>query len=182
MKKTSKGTLAAAAAVALLASGAGSLAFWNASGTVPGERVHSGQLKLVDGTGADACAEQNFTFADGSPYEGTDNPVDRLVPGDVLTKICTFDIVAVGQNLTADLSTTGPTTSANSAFPITVVGAFLVDGAQATSITSADNGKELTARIKVTFPYGTTADNTSQKTNKVVNDFTVTATQVNPNP
>lgn len=180
MKNSTKAAVAAAGAVALLASGAGSLAFWNATATVDGARIHSGELKLVEGTGADACTAQSFKFADGTTYVGDNPGITRVVPGDTLTKTCQFKVVAVGQNLSAALATSGPTQSANSAFPLTATGSFTVGGANVSTITSADNGKTLEAKIVVDFPFGSTADNASQKTNKLVNAYTVTATQTAP--
>ncbi|WP_229051183.1 alternate-type signal peptide domain-containing protein [Aeromicrobium sp. Leaf350] len=180
MKKSSKVTLAAVAGVALLASGAGSLAYWNAEAPVDGVQVHAGELKLVDGTGADACAAQPFTFADGQTYVGTNPGITRVVPGDVLTKTCNFTVKARGENLTAALTTAGPTQSANSGFQLLATGSYTVGGQTTTGITSADHNKVLTATIRIEFPFGTTPNNIPQNTNKFVNGYTVTATQVAP--
>jgi len=181
MKKTTKGALATTAAVALLAGGAGSLAFWNADAVVPGNRIHVGQLKLIDGPTGSTCADQSFTFADGQPYSEINPNITRVVPGDVLTKTCSFTVRAIGENLTANLSTVNAAAIANSAVPLNVASSFTIDGATTSSITSADNGKVLQAKIVVQFPFGSSADNTSQgPTNKVVTGYTVTATQTAP--
>lgn len=179
MNKTTKGTLAATAAVALLASGAGTLAFWNAAGSVPGGVAHTGQLKLID-TGN--CAAEPFTFETGQTYNGVNPNITRLVPGDKLTKICTFKVTAIGENLSATLATDGPTVSPNSAFPLIVTGSYTVGGVAQSVITSADNNKIVEARIEADFPYGAVAANNSQQTNKTIGAYTVTATQSDPTP
>lgn len=176
MKNSTKGTLAVGAAVALLAGGAGSLAVWNADATVDGVRVATGDLKLTD---ADNCAAQPFKFADGTTYNPGPSGVTRIVPGDVLTKTCTFKITARGQNLSADLTTAGPTRSTNSALSVlTAEGSYTVDGASTSTITSAQNGKDLVAKITIALPAS--AGNGTQNTGITINGYTVTATQVAP--
>ena len=46
MKKSTKGALAAGGAAVLLLGGAGSLAYWTASGSVPGGSLTSGSMTL----------------------------------------------------------------------------------------------------------------------------------------
>lgn len=179
MKKTTKGALTTTAAVALLAGGAGTLANWTSAQEVLGARIHTGNLELIDTT-AGGCATASFVFETGQTYVET-NGATRVVPGDVLTKTCTYRVYARGVNLSAALSTAGPTQSANSSLPLVATGSYSVDGvANQGTITSADNGKTVEARIRVEFPFS--AGNASQGTNKLVNGYTITATQSDPTP
>src|SRR5205085_10847187 len=103
MKKSTKGALATSAAAVLLLGGAGTLAFWNDSATVPGGTVQSGQLEL----GAPDCGA-GWTLDDGSLFT-----TQLLVPGDSLTKVCTVDLLATGAHLGADLVVGTPSWAAS---------------------------------------------------------------------
>jgi len=83
-----KGGIAAAAGLALLLGGAGSLAYWSDTESLNAGTVNSGTLTL----------DSN---ADGA----WDETITNIVPGDVITYTETFDIEAVGDNLDAELST-----------------------------------------------------------------------------
>jgi alternate signal-mediated exported protein len=175
MNKTTKGMLAAAAGGVLLLGGAGSLAYWNATVTVTGSpTINSGKLTLsepVPGT----CAAAPWTL-DSVGGGGTFNPTtDYLVPGDVLTKHCSYTIGAQGNHLLANITTTGGAASGTLAPALTVAGTYTVAGAPATSITSASDGKTLDATISVTF-IGSSLNPTQQKT-AALSDFVVTLQQ-----
>lgn len=188
MKKTMKGALAAGAAGALLLGGAGSLAYWTADGTATGGTINSGTLSLT--AASPACTAWALDTAEtdqGSPAWAMGDPI---VPGDVLTEVCTYTIGATGNHLIADLavSTPGFTGTANALSGALVVDASYKVGTTPTqtTITSADNTKSLVATVKVTFPYGgpvstpdptSDADNTTQGLQAVLDDITITATQ-----
>jgi alternate signal-mediated exported protein len=186
MKKLSKGVLASAAAGSLLLGGAGSLAYWTASDTVNGGSFASGSLKLV----AVGC-DTNWKYAPGKT--GAGNTVNLIVPGDVITKNCTFTVTGTGDHLSAkitspatvNVSAPGTTTwSATDATTYAIGGTnarTLVDG---DNITSADNGQTLTATFTVTIPYGdatTTNANDTQLSTASLDQLTVSLTQNNPN-
>ena len=101
MKKSYKGALAASAAGVILLGGAGSLAYWNATGDVPGGDITSGE-----------SARQAVPLRRLAARRGATRSPQRLaskvVPGDSITKTCTFTVVATGDHLTADLSVTQP--------------------------------------------------------------------------
>ncbi len=175
MKKSYKGALAASAAGVILLGGAGSLAYWNATGDVPGGSITSGELKL------DNAQCGGFVLDSvGGPGGAFDPSSGRIVPGDTLTKTCTFDITATGDHLLADLAVTQPTVSGDDTLSdvLTASGTFTVDNAAATQISSANNGDVLEAVVTIDFPYGASVDNLSQADTATLSDFTVTATQV----
>lgn len=153
MKKTTKGAIAAAAAGVLLLGGAGTVAFWSDSSTIVGSDVTAGTLSLSP----DDC-DEGWTYATGNAGEG--DAVALIVPGDVISKECTFEVTATGDNLVAELTTpdavqidSGGTTTLDA----TVAAEYTVGETAATTsttITDANDGQKVTATITVTFPYG----------------------------
>src|SRR5215217_5394916 len=95
MKRSTKGALAAAAAGVLLLGGAGSLAYWTADGNANGGSITAGTLTLSNGT-----CDTAWVHTSG-PATGDD--VTLFVPGDVITKDCTFTVGATGDNLKAEI-------------------------------------------------------------------------------
>ena len=175
MKKATKGAVAAAAASTLLLGGAGTLAYWTGTSTATGEDITGGTLALSTMSCSWTVSHSGGTATSFDPATG------RLVPGDTAVETCSSTITATGQNLVADLSATGGGATGDLASALTVTPAFTVDGASATSISSADDGKTLGATITVEFPMGTTADNSSNGGKAVsVADYVITATQVHP--
>jgi len=190
MKKSTKGTLAAAAGAVLLLGGAGSLAYWNASATVNGGAVTTGSLTLSGGT----CGA-TWVYANGTAAGQT---VAKVVPGDSITKSCTFTVGASGDHLSASLG--APATTAYTKSPagagtdsLTVATTYTIDRTPVATLvngdklTSTDNGKTLTAKFVVTMPYGspTVNGNDTQDLTATLNALTVTLTQdtlgANPN-
>ena len=188
MKRSTKGALAAAAAGVLLLGGVGSLAFWTADGDANGGSITAGTLTLTDGD----CAD-DWTHANGA---ADGDPVTLFVPGDVITKDCTFVVGATGDNLKAVIDapasvtyTAAPTgtsldLTADSTFAITgtPTGRALADG---DFITSADGGQTITASFEVTIPFGTDETgspiingNDTQGITATLDALTVTLTQV----
>ena len=196
MKKSTKGAVAAGAAAVLLLGGAGSLAFWTATGTADGGAITSGDLKLTDGT-----CDPTWQYADGAAGAGTD--VALFVPGDQVTKQCTFELEATGDNLSATLdapasvSYTAPGTAAS--LSLTADTTFTIDAlpvvspavptpiADGGTVTSANDGDTITATFVVTIPYGTDESGTpvvngndTQNITATLDTLTVTLTQVDP--
>lgn len=170
MKKSTKGALATSAAAVLLLGGAGTLAYWNDSATVPGGTVQSGQLEL----GTPNCGA-GWTLDGGTAFT-----TQLLVPGDTLTKVCTVDLVATGEHLGADLVVDTPSWGA--ANPLTAQLAasatFTVNGVASTHVTSADDtgAGEVQASVTVVFD-GPAATNTSQALTATLNGINLVATQ-----
>lgn len=170
MKKSTKGAVAAGAAAALLLGGAGTLAFWNDTASVPGGNISSGNLAL----GTPDCGA-GWTLDGNTPY--TDQ---LIVPGDVLTKVCTVDLQATGEHLGATLGIDTPTWDANNALTaeLDADAAFTVNGAPATEVTEADDTGtgEIQATVTVTFD-GPAATNASRNLSAVLSGIDITATQ-----
>lgn len=193
MNKTIKGALGASAAAVLLLGGAGSLAFWTDDASVNGGSVNSGFLTidpLIVSPKTEAC-DAAWVHANGPKINTT---VVNIVPGDVITKSCTFKVTAQGDNLSA--TPTVPTTVTYTATPKTggaapttldlPVAATYKLGAtdfDATSrVTELDNDKTLTAKIQVSFPYSLTGGknvNDTQNLLVTLNDLQVKLVQDN---
>ncbi|WP_139978652.1 alternate-type signal peptide domain-containing protein [Nocardioides litoris] len=191
MNKTAKGALAATAAAALLMGGAGSLAFWTDADTVNGGSFTSGDLDIT-AVGCDA----NWVYAPGNAKAGT--TVTKFVPGDKITKNCTFTVTGSGDNLRAavDLPGTIPVQGTEgTSFKVVNAASYklskggvdkaLLNGKE---ITSADNGSILTATIVSTFDFGSSEQgnpkvnaNDMQKITRTVDGLKVSLTQVDPN-
>lgn len=97
-----KGTVAAAAGIAVLLGGAGTFALWN--GNVTGsadDSITAGQLKISD--------YKEGAWADHT--SGTAEPIDsiatfRMVPGDKLVRTDTASVIAEGDNLKFEANAT----------------------------------------------------------------------------
>ena len=191
MNKTTKGALAAGGAAVLLLGGAGTLAYWSADGNADGASITSGTLTLTDGT-----CDPDWVYATGSA--GAGDPVTLFVPGDVVSKSCTFTIGATGDHLAATVgapSSVGITTApAGTSMSATVAATYDVDGtpvADGGTISSANNGDTLTVKFVVDIPFGPaddgtvgtgTNDNDMQNVEATLDTLTVTLTQTDPNP
>ena len=96
MNAVTKGAIAAGAAVVLLTSGLGTLAYWSASAPVAGGTLSSGYLSLnvLDGVWLDV------TDGGAVPF---DPAVDKIVPGDVISYTAEAVVAGEGSNLEATL-------------------------------------------------------------------------------
>lgn len=175
MKKTTKGALAAGSAAVLLMGGAGTLAYWSASTSVPGVDVQAGELKIIN----DSCVDADWVFDSGEDeaakvYEAG----DLIVPGDELTKTCTFEVQATGEHLRAELDVTEPALSGDLAPSLTLVDSFQIGGVDVADgeITEEEDGDVVTANISVTFNGG--SDNTTQTLEGALSAFQLSLTQV----
>lgn len=96
MKKTTKGTIAIAAAITLLLGGAGSLAYWQESATISAVPIATGQLHVTTQPGTWAV-KRNATAA----AQQIDPATFKMVPGDIVTYTVPFSTLADGTNLAA---------------------------------------------------------------------------------
>lgn len=184
MNKSTKGALAAATAAVLLLGGATTLAYWTDTGSADGGTITTGTMSLSDGT----CGSWAY---EGGSEDG--DPVTLMVPGDAVTKSCTFTIGATGDHLSATLSVpselTYTTSKPATSLDLDASATYTVgDTAGQTTITSADGGETLTVAFVVTMPFGnnTTVNlNDTQELTATLDDLTVTLTQTqnaaNPN-
>ena len=171
MKRTTKGAIAAAAAGVLLLGGAGSLAFWTDDATVEGADISAGYLKLIN---ADCGAD--WTLDGGAVYT-----TQLLVPGDTLTKTCTYEVDAAGEHLAATFDVEAPTftTSNGLTDELDVAAVYKVNGVAAPPPAAVVDGDSVEAAITVDWPYGVEDNdsNASPGLSTALNDITVTATQ-----
>jgi alternate signal-mediated exported protein len=175
MNKTTKGALAAATAGVLLLGGAGSLAYWSDSDTVDGSAFNAGSLNL-DPVEGDLCNVWNLDTGEpgGQPFvPGT----DKLVPGDVVTKVCTFTVDAVGTHLRAGVEAV-PGTNSGALLPdLTVAATALeIDDDPITEITEANDGDVLSVTVSVTF--NAASDNDTQTLAAVLDDIDIVTSQL----
>jgi alternate signal-mediated exported protein len=97
MNKLAKGSIAAAAGLALLTGGAGTFALWNTSASVSAQHITAGSLSLVSNT--DGVWKSGATVVDPATY--------RIVPGTTLVYTQTLTVKAVGDGLVGDLGFSG---------------------------------------------------------------------------
>lgn len=184
MKKATKGALAAAAAGSLLLGGAGSLAYWTATGDAEGGSFTSGALTLTDG-----LCDTDWVYNAGAA--GAGNTVARIVPGDELTKQCTMTLHATGDNLSATIDAPASVTYTPAAggpgLTMDVATTYDVDGtpiADGGTVTSAMADQVITVTYVVTVAYGdatTVNANDTQGLTSTLDTLTVTLTQDDPN-
>lgn len=180
MKKTTKGALAAGAAGVLLLGGAGTLAYWSDSESIAGGDVDSGELSLSQETGQ-TCTSWALDAVGGSTAYTPGTTL--VVPGDVISRTCTYTVNSTGQHLAADLTMESPTINAVTGTELddqldvtatyTLDASTILDGQD---VTSADDGKVLVAAIQVTFD-SSTAGLTAQQQTASLDDISVTLTQ-----
>ena len=70
----------------------------------------------------------SFAWAETPAGVPFDPATDTLVPGDELTKTCTFTVIADGTHLRADLAASGGTASGALAPALSVAGDFTLEG------------------------------------------------------
>ncbi len=195
MKKSSKGALAIATAGVILLGGAGSLAYWSTQATADGGSITAGTLTLSSGS-----CDADWVYQTGAAKAG--QKAVLFVPGDKITKKCTFTVGATGDNLTATVAAPstltytakkGTTAVTDSSLTLTNAATYALNGTNARSIAnggtvnSADNGSTLTATFNVTVPYGTNETapkvnaNDTQGLTATLDTLTVKLTQADPN-
>lgn len=182
MKKSTKGALAAGAAVILLTGGASTLAYWNATTTVAGGAVSTGTLTMAGST----CSSVDWQL-DGTPLSALAGRL--LVPGDTITKSCAVTVTATGAHNKGTISAIAAPTA-------TVAGLNGASAANAASFpvtVGMRTGTNPFATTALNFPTGTTtvdvqltmavadpvgaADNTTKDQSVTVPSLTLTAVQ-----
>ncbi|MFS2279881.1 alternate-type signal peptide domain-containing protein [Microbacterium sp. OR21] len=201
MNKTTKGTIAASAAVLLLLGTGGSLAYWNSSADLGGQTISAGQLKVEQDAAAPVW---KITHTTGQPTTVTDIAAVKLVPGDTLEYTGKFNITAQGQNLAFSVNlakgsiaaaTTG-NAAANAALVTRLANSatFTVNGGAATNAgtvvtinepTADLNGVKthaVTVTAKIAWPFGDSdspaSDNPAQLGAVSLKDFALNIQQV----
>jgi alternate signal-mediated exported protein len=150
MNKTTKGAIAAGSAAVLLLGGASTLAYWSDSAVTDGADIDSGHLDLTP----DACTS-DWVLDGGATYT-----TQLLVPGDQLTKTCTYTMDIAGAHFTkADFTVTAPADVTGAAALVDEIGVTTVverngdPQATATGVTVSD-GDTITVDMTIAWPYG----------------------------
>ncbi|WP_309072009.1 alternate-type signal peptide domain-containing protein [Arthrobacter sp.] len=152
MNKVTKGTLAAAAAGALLLGGAGTYAVWTDSASLNAGNVSTGVLTL------DAVSTQGWSYDGGDTIVGDDPSTEGaietatpdIVPGDTLTAVYNVDVVAEGDNIKGSLSLAGID---QATLPAGTTVSIVADGAGAGL---GVNGADLTFTEAATYDFNVT--------------------------
>jgi alternate signal-mediated exported protein len=169
MQNSIKAAVAAVAGGTLLLGGAGTLAFWTDTGTVGGTGLTGGKLDL----GTPACGDW---LLDGDVVIDADT---RIVPGDDITRVCTFTVDAEGDHLAADFDVVEPTWSATNALTgqIATDAAYTLNGdpVDGAGIAIKDNDA-IEVTVTATFT-GASATNASQSLTATLQAITITAEQ-----
>jgi alternate signal-mediated exported protein len=187
MNKLTKGAIATAAGVILLMGGAGTLASWNSSATAgASQSINAGQLTVASaGTGI----WKNAAGATITPSSY------KIVPGDALTYSQTFNVTASGDALYFTVastpgtfgSTTAGTPSAALAAQLSNTAAYSVTGnsialtgttAGVYKVSTGTTASTVVVTMTITFPYGTSVDNSAQLGTVTLGAGAVTLTQV----
>lgn len=178
MKKATKGTLASGVGVLLFLGGAGTLAFWTDSEPITGGAINTGHLRIVTDATNTGCGGWQLDSAESAAATYTVG--EPLVPGDTLTRDCSFTVSANGNHLRATVGITAANFSGGDGdFGGKLnasVSAVKIDGTPVTSFTEADDGGTLTASVTLTFD-STALDNTEDLAT-FLDSLTLTATQV----
>lgn len=165
MNKLVKGSVAAAAGIALLMGGAGSLALWNDSVAVSAGTVSSGTLDVSTGTA------------------GSWSPsIAKIVPGDTVVYTQVLNLSATGDNLKATVSSNIGTIT-NGISGSTATSSFVVKNSGGTVVTptagvyTLNGAYTVEVTITVAFPTSVTGT-TGQNASVDLSTLSVTVTQV----
>lgn len=190
MNKIAKGALAGGVGVALLLGGAGTLAYWNDSASVGTDgTITAGQLTIAPDS---SVTTDGWTVTNGVVVDQAVDLADfTAVPGDTLTYTATFEVVAEGDNLVAEVGV-----GANSIAPVDASDAadvalagrlsqsvtYTVNGAPGASVTLDEGTHTVVVTVTVEWPFGNAAspaqDNPAQIGQVSLDDFNVGVTQV----
>ncbi|MEZ0580023.1 alternate-type signal peptide domain-containing protein [Nocardioides sp. MH1] len=175
MKKSTKGALAGGAAAFLLLGGVGSLAYWTDNADVDGTTVESGHLTVINNDCGSAPWE----------LDGGDDVVaaTRIVPGDDITKTCSFEIEGEGDHFATvnlDIASTNWNASSATAL-VSALGTVQASYEDSNGDPVVDNqnvpvGEVITANFTMTFDSATTGD-TAENEVATLDDIAITVTQ-----
>lgn len=178
MNKLTKSSIAAAAGIALLMGGTGTLAVWNdtinagANGS-----ISAGTLSLSNAS-AGTWTDQNGTTIDIATF--------KAVPGDTLTYKTSVDVTAIGDNLDGTIamgtSAISPATAASADVALAGLlkdsASYTINGNSGSTFTASSTAQKLDVTVAITWPSGTpAADNAAKLGHVSLADFALTATQ-----
>ena len=192
MERLTKAAIATGGAAVLLLGGAGTMAYWTASGTATAPAaLTSGNLKV---TGTPSCSAWSYSAT-------TADPVTAIVPGDTVYTTCTVEVTGKGDHLSILASSSGGGwTTPSDPLPTELTltpGAVTVDGtAAAGGIIDASGwdgttAHAVTVQLTAVWPYGgpvstpdpaTGADNANtMDATAALNNVVITFVQQDPN-
>ncbi|WP_313817621.1 alternate-type signal peptide domain-containing protein [Citricoccus sp.] len=193
MKKTTKGTIAAGAAVVLLLGTGGTLAFWNSTvDTGEPTTITAGNLALTQ-TGTPAWT---IAHTDGTATPVADISAVRIVPGDTLVFSADYQIAAQGQNLAFEATVAeGAITAVDGADAADAAlagqlaqsAAFTINGEAGPTATIGHNSNaeglyDVTIDVDLDWPFGAAGspdvDNPAKTGQVDLSAFAVSVTQV----
>lgn len=156
MRKSYKAAAAAIVGTGLVLGGLGSLAYWQDDEAAEGGTITSGSLDL----GAPVCGD--WVDAAG---EVVDLATFRIVPGDVLTRSCDFEIELIGDNLQTALTFASPDLDASVlAGELDFAASYAVgadapleladDDADNPTVTTLADGDTISVDYAVELPFG----------------------------
>lgn len=173
MHKTTKGALAAAGAAALLLGGAGTIAYWTATSDVPGGTIQAGELALEE----ISCGDWLYDEGEDTPGTAFESG-DLLVPGDILTKECSYTLTATGEHMRGTITADTTDITGDLAPSLDIEATFAIDEDARTEFTEADNEAVVDVTVGVTFTDPGIEDNSTQGLQAVLDSIAVTAQQV----
>ncbi len=166
MNKTTKGTIAVAAAIALLMGGAGSLAYWQDSASVDRAAVTTGQLDVDIATGCTWTVKGKDAAA-ASPIANI--ATFRMVPGDTVTCNVNFTTVATGDNLKADASIVwGDRGTLPAGMTEKVSGTYNSVAITGNTFAVAQGSKQGSLSFSLEWPFGAAGEQTAATMNKSI--------------
>jgi alternate signal-mediated exported protein len=174
MQRLTKAAMATGAAALLLMGGTGTMAYWTAQSTATAPIALASGSFTIAGT---TCTD--WVYAASMSDKG--DTVDAIVPGDSVTTNCTYNLSGTGTNLalagakvntptwntltsdavlTSALGTAsvGSITFAGDPKPVDSTTGMFSDGS---TIPIASGGTVVTVQINVTFPLGSSVDNST---------------------
>ncbi len=175
MKKSTKGVLAGGTAAFLLLGGASTLAYWTEDADVAGGDFESGHLEVLNND----CGSGAWELDGGDAVTAA----TRIVPGDTITKTCSFEIdgegdhfddvaISIGAtnwNVTSDTELSGALGTVSASYAGDTVGP-IVSGAD------IPVGEVVTASFSMTFDAATT-DDVAEDAVATLDDIAITVTQ-----
>lgn len=161
MHKSTKAALATGAAAFLLLGGAGTLAYWTDTADVSGTTLESGYLEVTNND----CGTATWQLDNG----GGDAAAAVIVPGDVITKTCSFTIDGEGDHfddVAIDIASPAFTAGSDGDL-VGALGTVSASYAGSTVGPIADGddipvGEVVTATLSMTFSTATTGDTAEQ--------------------
>lgn len=176
MNKKTKGAIAAGAAAVLLAGGAGTMAAWNSSATLPNATITAGELKVTQKDGTSGA----WTWATAGTNSAAFDPEnDYLAPGDSVSYTGTYTLSIVGNNLTAAgaVSAAGLTGDLKDALTIDTVATKDDSPLDLSSLSESDSGD---AVVTTTITFKGDSGNTTMNQGANLAGATITLQQTAP--